>query len=110
MPFILTVTWTTGSSVVQGPFATEDLARTRGEWLRKKTVADCTFKVSPLQLEPNTTREAFVQILGAARTASQTHWASGHLALIEQICLDQLGLEPTTSLATLRDDRDMLHG
>ena len=110
MPFILTVTWTNGSSVVQGPFPTEDLARKRGQWLQEKTDAACTIKVTPLQLEPDATREAFVRILGAVRVAAQTYWASGHLALIEQICLDQLGLEPSTSLATLRDDRDMTHG
>lgn len=108
--YILTVNWTNGSSVVQGPFITEALARKRGEWLREKTTSECTLRVTPIQLEPDTAREAFVTILGAVRVAAQSYWASGHLAQIEQICLAQLGLEPSTSLATLRDDRDMTHG
>ena len=43
---------------------------------------------------PMTDREALKQILHCAREASKVHWASGNLALIEQICEGQLKNDP----------------
>ena len=41
-----------------------------------------------------TDREALERILHCAREASKVHWASGNLALIEQICDGQLKNDP----------------
>jgi hypothetical protein len=50
-----------------------------------------------------TDKEAWEMILHSAREASKVHWASGNLALIQQICEQQLGITRTSEPSPVVD-------